>query len=243
MRARLLWLSFVVVFGCASGSSSPSTTTAKSRSGNNHDRALIEKAYRERNANALHELLDIVSHEEDRAVARGYIVKLRLDTLLALDCRAFAAAFEPVKGRPNPRTDFGPMTAELDAEQKAHVASKVLGAAARCGSSLLFSTKLRRVVPDADTTAWSDALIALERGGQPVYMAFLGTLKSATKGLELKSVTAWLVATRSAADCEELEQAARAADPAARAALVEFYTAKDCRTQLKQKPAVAGITR
>ncbi|HEY5928193.1 MAG TPA: hypothetical protein VIV11_41180 [Kofleriaceae bacterium] len=226
-----MWLRYLVLAGCASSTTAATTSHKDKRPADNRDRDQIEKAYAARDARALHELLDLVTDQENVALARQYYVKLELDALVKLDCDAFIAAFHPVKNRANPRTEFGALTADFDQTKKTHIVSTVLGIAARCRSPHLFSTAIRRAVPDATDAVWSNALIDLDRRGLPVYDAFLGALRTSTKGFDTALASKWLVATKSTADCKDLETAATRAEPRVRAWLVDFYVQKGCRTE------------
>jgi hypothetical protein len=228
---HILTLSLV---GCLA-SSSPETTTAKAPPRadiDRGDRDRIERAFAAHDERALHELLDIITDRNNHALASAYYVRLRLDALASLECDAFFAAFQPVHQRPNPRTDFGALTAELEPRQREYVISTVESIAARCHSPQLFLPMIRRVVPDADVAAWTDALIALDRKGIPVYDAYVATLRSSAKGIDTKLVNQWLVATKPATSCHGIEEAARTASPDLRASLIYFYTAKGCRTEV-----------
>jgi len=187
------------------------------------DRQLIEKAFANRDSRTLRELVEVTTGD-DQAIAREHYVRIELDALVALDCDAFVAAFEPIKRRPNPRTEFGGLTTQLEPRAKAYIASQVLGVAARCRSPLAFSPTIRRAAPDADDAMWADALVALDRKGLPVYDAFLRALKSPAAQIDPALANAWLVATRS---CRELD-VAHVANPNARASLAYFHDQKGC---------------
>src|SRR5262245_43736432 len=102
-------LRYLALAGCLSSASTPAPASraAARHPVSNKDREQIEKAYAARDTRALHELLDIVTDRANVALAREYYVKLELEALTALDCDAFVAAFQPIKQRANPKTEFG----------------------------------------------------------------------------------------------------------------------------------------
>jgi hypothetical protein len=225
---------FALVLAC-SGSSAPPPSTTPSTVAHapkaNHDRDAIETAYAAKDANALHELLDITADPNNHALARDHYVKLQLDALVALECKSFFAAFEPVHGKPNPRTAFASLTPELDAEQKQFVAASVLGTAARCRSPLILGDRLHFLVPDSED-AWAAALVEIDKRGLPVYDVFMTALLASTKHLDGKLIAKWLIATKAPIYCHELATASKAADPELRAGLAEFYANKGCKAEL-----------
>src|SRR5947208_3287001 len=162
MRVRyVLALALVACAGYGPTSTSSSTTTATTTSPtSDHDR--IEQAYRARDVRMLKEMVDILSAGDDRTLARKHYIKLELDALVALDCDPFFAAFEPVRGKPNPKTAFASLTADLEPRGKLYIAEQILGVASRCHSAQLFQPGIRRGVPDADDAVWADALIAMD---------------------------------------------------------------------------------
>jgi hypothetical protein len=231
---RVSLLVGLALVGCVSApSSGPAVAPAEPAPHTNinrGDRDRIEKAYAAKDARALHELLDIVTDRDNHAVARDYYIKLQLDALLALDCDPFVAAFQPVHQHPNPHVEFGALTADLDAKQKAYIMTGVGAIAARCRSALLFSQAIRQVVPTADEAAWASALVELEHKGMPVSDAFAASLR-ATKSFDGKLAMHWLTASK-AVTCHELDEAARGASIEARAFLVYGYVAKACRAEV-----------
>ena len=245
MRGRI-WLVLALAacgYGPTTSSSGSSTTPytppeearpapAPAAKPGQRDRELIEKAYAAHDSKSLHELLDILTDKKNHAIARDYYIKLQLDALVALDCDPFFAAFEPVHGKPNPKTAFASLTTELDAHQKSYVATTVLGVAARCRSVQLFGTGLRRIVPDADDDLWAGALIATDKKGFPVYDVFMTALRAGTKQhMDAKLIGKWLIATKDAINCHELATATRTADYDLKASLEEFYAAKNCKVE------------
>src|SRR5262245_39618881 len=105
---------YLVLAGCLSSSSAQAPAPqAQKRTVMSKDRKQIEKAYAARDTQTLHEMLDLVTDHDDVALAREYYVKLELDALTALDCDAFIAAFQPIKQRANPKTEFGALTTDF----------------------------------------------------------------------------------------------------------------------------------
>jgi hypothetical protein len=218
-------LAVIILVGCASEPPPPPPVPPAPRPvAVSRDRQLIEKAFAARDARTLRELVEVTTGD-DQAIAREHYVRIELDALVALDCDAFVAAFEPIKHRANPRTAFGGLTTALEPRAKAYIASAVLGVAARCRSPLMFSPAIRRAAPDADDAVWANAVIELDRKGLPVYDAFLRALKSPAAQIDPALANAWLVATR---NCRELEAVPRVANPNARASLAYFHGQKGC---------------
>lgn len=229
---RKLGILILALGACAtSASSTTSSRQPRSHAREDRDRVQIENAYADRDVRMLHELLDITTDKANHALAAEYYVMLRLESLTHLDCDAFFAAFQPVKKRLNPRTEFAAFTGELTPAKQTEVMSTVLGIAARCRSPQLFATTIHRLIPEATEDAWADALIAVDRKGLPVYTAFVASLRSSAKGMDATLTSKWLVATRTQAECHELEEAAQKADPTARASLVYFYLQKGCKAE------------
>jgi hypothetical protein len=135
-----------------------------------------------------------------------------------------------MRQHPNPRIEFGALTADLDAKQKSFIMTSVGGIAARCHSPLLFSQAIHQVVPSADETAWTASLIELERKGISANDAFAASLRG-SKSFDAKLALHWLTASKQVT-CHELDEAARGATAEGRAFLVYGYVAKACRAEV-----------
>ena len=240
MRVRYCGVLALALVGCGIGGyhltkeptpATTETTTTSAHSSPKSDRDRIELAYGAKDASTLHELLDIVTDPKNHALARDYYVKLQLEALVALDCDAFFAAFEPQGKRPNPRTAFSSLTADLTKPQKTYIASTVLGVAARCHSPQTFQAGIRRILLSTDDELWADALIAIDKKGLPVYDAFIATLRSSAHSIDTKLANKWLLATKAAATCHDIETAAKSTDIAVRASLEVFYVQKSCKAE------------
>lgn len=223
-----------VVLGLVVAGATGCAAMRESRRQSQSEQDQINAAYRAKDAISLEEWTTAATFLRNRELATGQFIEVRLQQIANVDCTMFEAAFQPrpvtatnMKGeewQPSTLVNFG---TKAPADRREAIAEALLAKAADCTSPKVFSARFRNLTRD-DEGAWGRRLVALEKKGRPVYEAFRVAMTAGDlEDFEARATYEWLIASKTATDCQAFEEAA-ADNNNVRSFLLGFYARKGC---------------
>lgn len=200
----------------------------------------IDAACAARDVAALDEMQRYEPNHVNHARALDCFLRLKVEALEALECPAFAAAFEDevhMEGQTqvthrNDQSSLASYLTDQPVDRVAAIHTRIARKALGCrAASVLFSQR-RVTLGGGDgsegSEAWARVFASLDQPG--LYGLLVSYVRRTHDSLASQSIVTWLDQTHGAAQCGELEGATRHSENL-RADLLYFFVRKHCKRE------------